>query len=299
MAKAYDATTRDLIELDPVAWLKFLHIQVPDPGRVRVIDSDVSAITAEADKVLRIDDQPPWVVHVELQSRRDARMADRLHRYNALLSYRHELPVHSVVVLLRPEAEMPALSGLLEKTLPKRTGAYLQFRYDIIRVWQFPVRELLAGGLATLPLAPISDVKPEELTHVLRTLLERLHKEAPPHQEAMLWTSTEVLLNSRYGNDRSDEILSGVQDMILGIHGIEETAVYQRIFAKGRVHQAREILLRQGRKKFGPPEERIQAAIEVLSDADRLDLLTERILDVSSWEELLAPLEPSNSDKPE
>jgi hypothetical protein len=40
MSKAFDATARELIELDPAAWLAFLHIAVPDPTRLRVIDSD-------------------------------------------------------------------------------------------------------------------------------------------------------------------------------------------------------------------------------------------------------------------
>jgi hypothetical protein len=47
---------RKLLELDPAAWLRFLHIPLTDPDRVRVIDSNVSTVTAEADKVLWVDD---------------------------------------------------------------------------------------------------------------------------------------------------------------------------------------------------------------------------------------------------
>jgi hypothetical protein len=84
MAKPFDAMTRELIELDPAAWLEYLYIPVPDPGCVRVIDSDLSTITAEADKVLRVEDQSPWIAHVEFQANRDARLAERLHWYATL-----------------------------------------------------------------------------------------------------------------------------------------------------------------------------------------------------------------------
>jgi len=50
MSKPFDATMRILIELEPAAWLRFLHIPVADPDRVKVIDSNLSTVTAEADK---------------------------------------------------------------------------------------------------------------------------------------------------------------------------------------------------------------------------------------------------------
>ncbi len=39
MSKPFDATMRTLIDLEPAAWLRFLHIPVADPDRVKVIDS--------------------------------------------------------------------------------------------------------------------------------------------------------------------------------------------------------------------------------------------------------------------
>ena len=43
--------------------------------------------------------------------------------------------------------------------------------------------------------------------------------------------------------------------MILGIRGTEESWVYQDIFAKGAVEEARNALVRRGRKKLGEPDE--------------------------------------------
>jgi hypothetical protein len=63
--------------------------------------------------------------------------------------------------------------------------------------------------------------------------------------------------------------------------------------AEGRVEDARQVLLRQGRKKFGPPDPRIEAAIATIADLGRLHDLLDRIFDVSSWDELLSAPDPS------
>jgi len=38
MSKPFNATMRKLTELEPAAWLRFLHIPAADPGRVMVIE---------------------------------------------------------------------------------------------------------------------------------------------------------------------------------------------------------------------------------------------------------------------
>jgi hypothetical protein len=47
-------------------------------------------------------------------------------------------------------------------------------------------------------------------------------------------------------------------------------------------------LLRLGRKKFGPPDSRTEAALAMIGNRDRLHLLIDRALEVSSWDELLS-----------
>ncbi len=66
MPKPFDATMRKLLELGPAAWLRFLRVRFTAPDRVRVIDSNLSTVTAEADKVLWVGEQEPWIEHVEL-----------------------------------------------------------------------------------------------------------------------------------------------------------------------------------------------------------------------------------------
>ena len=58
--------------------------------------------------------------------------------------------------------------------------------------------------------------------------------------------------------------------------------------AKGERRTLIQTLLRLGRKKFGEPDSATLSLIEPLTDVDRLQALTDRILDVTSWQELLS-----------
>ena len=44
-----------------------------------------------------------------------------------------------------------------------------------------------------------------------------------------------------------------------------------------------------GRKRFGEPDAPTAAALQAITDLDRLEALSDRLLDVASWQELLAP----------
>src|SRR5208283_473059 len=102
MSKLFDALTRSLLEKYPADWLNQLGLIHGEP--VRVMNSDLSSVSAEADKVIRVEGPQPWLVHIELQAGYDRTLPRRLLRYNALLNVKHDLPVHTVAILLHPGA---------------------------------------------------------------------------------------------------------------------------------------------------------------------------------------------------
>ncbi len=129
--KRYDATTRNLIEMGPPRWVAYVGNPVADPGRVFAIDSNISTVTAEADKVLWVDDPEPWIQHIELQAGRDVALAERAHLYSTLLHAHHKVPVRTALILLRPAADGPELTGVYERKW--RDGViYDWFRYDVV-----------------------------------------------------------------------------------------------------------------------------------------------------------------------
>jgi hypothetical protein len=295
MRKKYDATLRELYELEPANWMEFLGIPFPDPDLVQVVDSNVSTVSAEADKVVRIGGPNPKIVHTEFLSSRNPAQAEQALWYNVLLSHKHRVPVRSVIVLLRPEADGPELTGSLERFFPGR-GPNLRFWFDVVRVWLEPPEKLLTAGLAVLPLAPVAQLAPDRLAEVVMRVARRLKNEAEPELRKTLWVTTELLMGLRYSREEAKAIFEGVATMVLGIRGIEESWVYQDIFAKGRAEgaaeEARNTLLRQGLKKLGQPDEPTRAQIAAINDLERLELLLDRILDASNWNELLADGDP-------
>ena len=136
--------------MGPADWLQFLHVPVTHPERVRVLDSNLSTFTAEADRVIWVGEPEPWIELIELQSGRDLELPDRLHWYSTLLRRARKVPVHSTILLLRPAADGPDLTGVYEQA--DRQGAvYDWFRYNVVRIWERPVEEILAAGLPVLP----------------------------------------------------------------------------------------------------------------------------------------------------
>jgi predicted transposase YdaD len=57
---------------------------------------------------------------------------------------------------------------------------------------------------------------------------------------------------------------------------------------EGRLTEARRILLGLGTKRFGAPSSEVRDAVQGVTSLERVEHLMERLLDVESWEELLA-----------
>ena len=306
--KPYDASLKDVVEGYPDDWARLLGD--PSARNVRVIDADVSTITAAADKALLIaSDEGDYVLHPELQSSYNSGLPKRTWWYNSVYHQRLNLPVVSVAVLLRPQADGPMMNGRYEIRAPRQTEPYHIFKYNVLRIWQVPVETLLTGGVGILPLAALADDAATQLPSVLRTIDRRLNAETRRDEADKLRTATTVLMGLRHSQDLIAHLLKGMWPMWNDV--LEDSSVIQHL--KQRAQQLgeeqgrkigeergvqigeerasarfREALLRMGEKRFGPPDLQSRAIIENLTDPDRLAALSERVLDVKTWQELLA-----------
>jgi predicted transposase YdaD len=284
-ARPYDATTKQLLEADPAAWLAYVGLPTTDPAVL--VDADLSTVLAAADKVVRVEGSAPRLVHVELQSGYDPTLPARMLQYGVLLHRRHRLPVASVVVLLRRQADGPALSGRLD--LAWQGEPYLTFAYRVVRAWALPVEAVLAGGLGTLPLAPLADVAQAQLPTLLRRMDDRFRAEAAPREVNDLWTATYVLAALRY----REEVLRMIESLR---RAMRDSWAYQEIveegrvegLAEGRAEGARLTLLRIGTRRLGQPNPEAVAALEAIRDVERIERMAERVLDAATWAEVLA-----------
>jgi predicted transposase YdaD len=294
MAKKYDVGLKVLLKTHLDDWLALVPRQPRGP--VRIIDSDVATVTAATDKVLRIDDSTPWILHVEFQSTRDPSLEWRVPWYNALLEYKHRCLVHSMVVLLTKDAETPGLNGEWTRGFAQEPP-YRYFRYQVIRVWQLHAEQLMHGPWGTFPLAVLCDDAPE-MPELVQQMRNRVVHAQPVSTEAReIWALTALLLGLRYKDPLLSELMKEMRDMI----DLTESLSYKKIVAEGkavglaegkaagRIDALRDTVLRLGKKKLGKPSPKVTRDLNAITDERRLTELSERILDVETWKELLAP----------
>jgi hypothetical protein len=239
-------------------------------------------VSAATDAALGFGEPVAEVVDLNFQSGPDPHLDGRLHLFNAALHYRHRVPVRSLVVLLRPAADHPRLTGQL--TYGAGPGR-VEFGYEVIRLWQQPVGPFLRGGLGLLPLAPLCELpagaSPESaVADVVREIDRRLRAETAPADAARLMTAAYLLTGARLERSIARQIFRGVAAM-------EESSTYQLILEEGGIRHSHRHLLRLGRQRFGPPDPSTEAALKAVTDMDRIDRMFDAVLTVSNWEELL------------
>jgi hypothetical protein len=115
---------------------------------------------------------------------------------------------------------------------------------------------------------------------VIQRLIERLQREGSPEQTRKLLTAAYVLTGLRVEFPRAQHLFQGVRAM-------RESVTYMAILEEGRVEGTRKLLLRMGRVRFGEPDATTQAALQAITDPEQLERLGERLLSVSTWQELM------------
>jgi len=72
---------------------------------------------------------------------------------------------------------------------------------------------------------------------------------------------------------------------------MQDSSAYQLILnegmEKGQILHGHRTLLRQGKRRFGPPSAANKAALLAITNLARLDRMTDAILIVANWDELL------------
>jgi hypothetical protein len=281
-----DVSAKELILDGPAAWAE--RFGVGPPGRVSVIDSNITTLTASADKVLKVARPVPYLLNLEPHAYHDKELVRTLWYRQVALDYRHKLPVLTVLILLRKEANSPGLTGRYERHLPdgRLTNRY---NYRVVRLWQEDPEPYLTGGVNLMPLAPLTKVAKAELPGLVQRMRRRINARPKPRADK-LWTATYLLMGLRYDEKLATQSLKGVWNM-------RESTTLQAILRQGReegreegrITGERQFLLRVGTKKFGEPGAAIVAAIEAIQDVDRLEALGLRIIDedVRDWNDLL------------
>jgi predicted transposase YdaD len=278
----FDISAKELIWDDPAAWLD--RLGVGPIGPVDVIDSDITALTAAADKVILVGGKEPYLVNLELQSSHQTDLVETTWFRQAALFHRHRLAVLTVLVLLRREANSPSLTGCFDIHMPDGWLAN-RYNYRVVRLWREDPEAYLSSGVNLVPLAPLADVVEGALPGLVERMAARINAEPRP-RSVKLWMATYLLMGLCYSEELVSRLLEGVHDM-------QESTTYQAILREGReegrIAGERQVLIRLGTKRFGKPDAAILADIQAIRDVERLESLAERMLDpnLPDWNSLL------------
>jgi hypothetical protein len=282
MAMTFDATLKDMGRESPRGFLTAF--DRPPTVPVKPLNVDLSAVTTAADLILGLGEPLEEIVHFDFQSSAAAwKHADVL-VYNALTYAHYHVPVHTIVLLLRPQAAHANMNGLLCYA-PRPERGKMEFSYEVIRLWERPAAELLAAHLGVAPLAMLGRL-PEDLSledglaTVARQVVERLINEAPPDWAKRLLTDALLLTGLRVRRDVAVKIFRGVRMM-------EESDTYLMILEQGEEKATREGILVVGEERLGPCDESVRSQLANITDLDRLKRMHRRAVKAASWQEIL------------
>jgi len=116
-------------------------------------------------------------------------------------------------------------------------------------------------------------------------MARRLESDVDPDDRARLLSAAYILTGLRVSRQIAKRLYQGVFSM-------RESSTYQAILdegrEEGRIESLHKTILRQGQHRFGPASKSVQNKIMALTDRKRLERMTEQVLEVGSWQELLA-----------
>jgi hypothetical protein len=277
----FDATLKDLFSQGAEDFAGVFGLPRIQPAVA--LNVDLSTISAATDVALGFGAPLQEVADLNFQSGPDPSLEARCHLYSAALHSRFAVPVRSVIVLLRPKAVGGPLSG---KMTYSAGLSGVEFRYEVVRLWEQPAEPFLQGGAGLLPLATLCKLPAGRpvaagLRDIVQEIERRLVSECDHAKANRLMTAAFILTGLRIQRDAADSVFEGVTLM-------HDSSTYQMILDEGAVREDQRILLRLGQKRLGPPDSETAQAIKALKDLDRLERWTDAILTVASWPELLS-----------
>jgi hypothetical protein len=236
------------------------------------------------------------IMHLRFQKWHEPDLDRKIYKTNCRLREKYRIErVESIVLLLFQNAEGPGLTGQYRVPSVRGKKFAQTFTYRIVRVWEKPPEEYLNAGLGTVMLAPLGNVREEQLPDVIQRMEAVVASRAKSPQEvALVWSATYWYMGLRYPADLVHRVLEKVLPLL------REDKTYRQILAggyvegrskgegEGLVEATRTLIFRVGTVRLGPPPAGVQESVEALCELTALERMTTQILEAPDWADIVA-----------
>jgi len=161
----------------------------------------------------------------------------------------------------------------------------MDFVYQVVRLWERPAEQLLAGELGLAPLAmlgqlPEATTVEEGLATVAQRLVSRLTRESEHERATKLLTSALLLAGLRVSRNVALKIFRGVTML-------EESDTYLMILEQGEERGRRADILMVGEERLSAADESVRDQLSQVSDLERLKRMLRKAMTAANWQEIL------------
>jgi predicted transposase YdaD len=277
---SYDATFKVLVDRSPGAWAEFVFGS--SIGLASPVDTSLHATKEVVDRLLRVESLGrEFIIHIEFHAGHSGNaIPNRLFYYNTAVMKRYSLTTLSCVLILRREADSPAVNASVVHSLPE-FGDVHRFRYRPIRIWKEPLERFLIPGSSLAVAGVLADFGERTLEEAGAEIRRCIDLVRDPDQRKDLHYHFVVLAGMRFNRSQAESIFGGNMSML------EKYSVTLQYFIReGEERGQRSLLLASARQVFGTPTQQV---IEKINEATSEKLLAwnTRLRTAQSWSELI------------
>jgi hypothetical protein len=278
-----------------VDWLAGVVAPPPAPGLpdyTKGLEIDLEPASPSIDIHMRVGKKGGGdeILHIRMQKWYQPGLEQHLSNESRKLERKHGKAPVVMVILLWPPAEGPDMTGRYEE---RDAGGRVKhvFTYTLRRAWEMEPEEV-ARSPGTIMLAPLARGARQRLPEVIR-MVEKGLGNADTRTRELAWGSVYWTMGLICELDEAHRVLGDHLSFIQQSHeylsakGHAFLEAYSAAQSNGPPRAARELLLRQARRRFGEISGAADA-LEAITALDELEALAQRVLTAADWSSLLA-----------
>jgi hypothetical protein len=201
---------------------------------------------------------------IEIATSYESRVLEQVQRDAQLVWMSHKVLPEVLVLVLRQRGDEDIPDRVEVRSRMGWTEASL--RWKVVPLWTVPAADLLAAGeVGLIPWVPLAQFEGPP-GPILEQCRQRIERQAPRDRQANLLAVTAVLAQLRFPGAELLAFLGGRQAM-------SESPLLKEVETRGRVEEARAIILQILAARFGPVPEEVSARLGSIRSQRKLRAL--------------------------